>query len=408
MNAMGSPRLAAAPERASHRRNRSATAFKSILTGLNHKRSPSDGNGLAVPTPKDTGRPRSSQAAMSSVPMLPPDHPHSQRVLGEIHNQPSTPTTPRKSKDGKSKSLHRKTISTVSLRSLGKGQERSKDDTKDEQREQSRSRSEDKMKKPKSSTSLSAVFSKAKTPKKRSTTPTKDKENTTPPPSDAPGNHAPIWAEFSSQKPAEDYRDITTATNVPVQRDLEHEIALYTPSVYSPSKQRNFCDWEKPVLQQRRPSASSQQRRPSVSSTRPSSRPNSWYLPKSTSSHSFVETLSKKMGDDKKHTLGGKAQTFVDNWKGRGESRRPSGEESTLRRGNSQKQKADEEKKHMETALTSKRGSRVMAAVAAINGRGPREPEPESPVDQEKIDAEFEAVLVSEALLGKPSLLTEL
>lgn len=387
MNAIGTPRLATAPDRPSHRRNRSATAFKSILTGLNHKRSPSDGTALAVPTPKDTGRPRSSQAAMGSASLLPPDHPHAPRVLGEIHNQPTAAAPPRKSKDNRDgrmmRGLHKKTLSTVSLRSLAKEKDRPKDETKDEQRDQSRPRSEDKMKKTKSSTSLSAVFSKAKSPKKSSGGPSKDKENTTPPHSATSGAHTPIWAEFSCQKPDEDYREITTSTTIPlaVQRDLEHEIALYTPADYSPSKQRNFCDFEKPSLQQRQPSNGS---------SRTGSRPNSWYLPKSSSTHSFMETLSKKMSEDKKQTFSGKAQTFVDNWKTKGESRRPSAEESTLHRTSSHRQ---DDKRHVESALTSKRGSRVMAAVAAINGRG-KEPEPEVPLDQEKIDAEFEAVLV--------------
>lgn len=280
--------------------------------------------------------------------------------------------------------LHKKTLSTVSLRSLAKEKDRPKDESKDEQRDQSRPRSEDKMKKTKSSTSLSAVFSKAKSPKKSSGGPSKDKENTTPPHSATSGAHTPIWAEFSSQKPDEDYREITTSTTIPlaVQRDLEHEIALYTPADYSPSKQRNFCDFEKPSLQQRQPSNGS---------SRTGSRPNSWYLPKSGSTHSFMETLSKKMSEDKKQTFSGKAQTFVDNWKTKGESRRPSAEESTLHRTSSHRQ---DDKRHVESALTSKRGSRVMAAVAAINGRG-KEPEPEVPLDQEKIDAEFEAVLDS-------------
>ncbi|EKG13135.1 Diaphanous GTPase-binding protein [Macrophomina phaseolina MS6] len=391
MSAIGSQRLATAPDRPSHRRNRSATAFKSILTGLNHKRSPSDGTALAVPAPKDTGRPRSSQAAMgSSAPMLPPDHPHAQRILGEIHNQPLAPAPPRKSKDGrdsKMRGLHKKTLSTVSLRSLAKEKDKPKDESKDERREQSRPRSEDKMKKTKSSTSLSAVFSKAKSPKKNSSGSGKDKENTTPPHSATSATHTPIWAEFSRQKPEEDYREINTSTTIPltIPRDLEHEIALYTPADYSPSKQRNFYDFEKPSLQQRHPSGGS---------SRTGSRPNSWYLPKSGSTHSFMETLSKKVSEDKKQTLGGKAQTFVDNWRTKGESRRPSAEESTLYRTTSHRRKAEDDKKHVESVLASKRGSRVMAAVAAINGRA-KEPELEAPLDQEKIDAEFEAVLDS-------------
>ncbi|OJD40504.1 gtpase binding protein rid1 [Diplodia corticola] len=389
MSAIGSQRLATAPDRPSHRRNRSATTIKSILTGLNHKRSPSDGTALAVPDPKDARRPRSSQAAMASMPVLPPDHPHAQRVLGEIHNQPGGPASPRKSKDGRDgrmRGLHKKTLSTVSLRSLAKEREKSKDGAKDEQKDYLRPRSEDKMKKPKSSTSLSAVFSKAKSQKKGNANASRDKENTTPPHSATEPSHTPIWAEFSSQRPSEDYHEITTTTTIPlaVQRDIEHEIALYTPADYTPTKQRNFYDVDKPTLQQRHPSGGS---------TRSKSRPNSWYLPKSASAHSFVETLSRK-SEEKKQTLGGKAQTFVDNWKARGESRRPSAEESTLRRTNSQKHKGEDEKRQVESALASKRGSKVMAAVAAINGRS-TQPEPETPLDQEQIDAEFEAVLDS-------------
>lgn len=369
--------MALAPERPSHKRNKSTTALKSILTGRHHKRSPSDGAALSAAKPKtmpkENARPRphSSHPPSTAMPLLPPDHPHSQtRVLGEIPNRASNQAPPRKShddresKEGKRRSLH-KTISSVSLRSLGKGS----DKTKDEAKEDKRQRNDSKPKRPKSSTNLAAVFSKTKAPKEKKGS--GDKENTAPLASNV---NPPIWAEFVAHKPG---------GNPQGERSLADEIALYTPTLYSPSKQRNFNGFDQPTL-----NCEKNERKPS----RVGSRPSSWHLPRSTSSNSFIETISRKFSDERKAAMGGKTQTIVETWK---ERTSRSSQESATYRKSSEKSKVREDKRQMETALASKRGSRVMAAVAAINGRakeGPTEP----PLDEEQIDIEFEAVLVSE------------
>ncbi|KAK7519005.1 GTPase binding protein Rid1 [Phyllosticta citriasiana] len=374
---MTDARMALAPERPSHKRHKSTTALKSILTGRHYKRSPSDGAALsaAMPKSKENARPRphSSHPPSTAMPLLPPDHPHSQnRVLGEIPHRASNQAPPRKShddresKEGKRRSLH-KTISSVSLRSLGKGSEK----TKDESKEDKRSRNDSRPKKPKSSTNLAAVFSKAKSPREKKPVPI-DKENTVPVVSSA---NTPIWAEFVAKPNG----------NTHGERSLADEIALYTPTLYSPSKQHNFNGFDQPTLNCER-----NERKPS----RVGSRPSSWHLPRSVSSNSFIETISRKFSDERKAAMGGKTQTIVETWKERMELSSRSSQESASHRKSSEKPKASEDKKQMENALATKRGSRVMAAVAAINGRAKETPA-EPPLDEEKIDVEFEAVLDS-------------
>ncbi|KAF2137005.1 uncharacterized protein K452DRAFT_258283 [Aplosporella prunicola CBS 121167] len=396
MDAVPGARLAVPHDhdRPSHRRNKSATTIKSFLTGRGHKRSPSDGTTLTVATPNENARPRSSQAVMGAMPLLPPDHPHGQRVLGELYNQMSNaPASPKKSdenRESKRKSVHKKTLSAVSLRSLARGQDKPKEEKekevgkegKREERREEKRMSRD-IKKTKSSTSLSAVFAKAKQ-RKENNHPSKDKENTTPPHSAVSATNAPIWAEFSTQRPA-DYQETTSPAAIPPRdrQDVDNDIALYTPTEYTPSKQRNFYDFERPTLQISRQTSGG------------NPRPSSMFSPKSGSSTSFLDTLSRKISDERKQAFSGKAQNFMENWKMKGDqSSRPSND-SIPRRSNSDKRKYSEEKRYMEAAIASKRGSRVMAAVAAINGRAPDGKEIEAPLDQEKIDAEFEAVLDS-------------
>ncbi|KAL8779680.1 MAG: hypothetical protein Q9213_006827 [Squamulea squamosa] len=133
--------------------------------------------------------------------------------------------------------MHKKTKSSMSLKSLIRND-------KDKPSKPSSQELEDgtKLKRPKSSTGLSALLSRSKQPKEpkwERKSPTKDKENRTPPQT-ADLLPPPIWAQFATQQTTEPYK--STALPLNNRDDIEREIALYTPKDYSPSKQRNFYD----------------------------------------------------------------------------------------------------------------------------------------------------------------------
>ncbi|KAF2690180.1 hypothetical protein K458DRAFT_290279 [Lentithecium fluviatile CBS 122367] len=385
----------ATPSPAGHRRNKSSSVLKSIIVSKGHKRSPSDGTPLSAARPERN--PHNPHAFIGAgAPLLPPDHPHSQlRAANRTQNIPiHQPGSPRKSQETKgspTKSLHKKTLSSVSLRSLGKDKEKEKDKAKDSRnREPSRTRGEDMARSPKktkSSTNLAGLFSKGKQSKdvkeaKVTQTPGKDKENTTPPSSsNAPEPlHTPIWAQFSSQP----VQEVTTTSKVPLndrRRSVEEEIALYTPADYSPSKQRNFFEYGQPSLQKKVPAKE---------------RPKSVFLPTNPSSTSLLETLTRKksgdrvpLGDTKGNEGRVKENTSSKSITTRGMLRRTSSETSRESRSSSPKK----------PAVAVKKPNRVMAAVAAFNGKskqsGGTPATSPTKLDPKVVDAEFESVLES-------------
>lgn len=355
---------------AGHRRNKSAAAIKSFI----QKRSTSDGTQLSKNT-----------TASLQTPLLPPDHPHSSqlRAAGRPESGSVEPTSPHKSRDTNSspkKSLHKKTLSSVSLRSLAKKEERSKDKhSTDARRSREDDKVEDKPKKAKSSTNLAAMFGKSK----RDRSPVKeirDKENTSPMhPSDAPTPvRTPIWAEFSTQQ------EMSHTTVVPLndtRRSVEAEISLYNPQNYSPTKQRSFFDVGQPSLQQRSPAKP---------------RPKSMVVPKTASATSILETFSRKKSServplsDTKGNEGRVKETLTS----RSIPSRP-----ILARASTDLSRSDAPfASPMKSSVTTKKQSRVMAAVAALNGKARQaEVAPPSPtkLDPSIVDAEFEEVLVS-------------
>lgn len=367
---------------AGHRRNKSSSVLKSIIASKGHKRAPSDGTPL---NKNQLDNPPYLPPSSFQAPLLPPDHPHSQvRGATRTENIPINPPSPRKSIDVRSspkKSLHKKTLSSVSLRSLAKKEEKSKD----KQLYEDRRTKEDeniasKPKKTKSSTNLASMFGKGRSKDKQSPVKeTKDKENTSPPSSAyalAPPR-PPIWAEFSSQQ------EVSTTSKVPLndqRRSLEDEIVLYTPQDYSPSKQRNFFELGQPTLQ-KRPAAKE--------------RPKSMVAPKTTSTTSILDTFSRQksservpLGDTK-----GNGGRMKESASSKNTTPRPA-----LGRASTDTSRADLAVKPMvRPAVAAKKPSRVMAAVAAFNGKSKQvDVAPSSPtkLDPKVVDAEFEEVLV--------------
>jgi hypothetical protein len=390
----------ATPAPADHRRNKSSSVLKSIMVSKGHKRSPSDGTPLNGAKPD--ARPYHSSAFVGiGAPLLPPDHPHSQpRAANRTQNIPTyQPSSPRKSQETKAsptKSLHKKGLSSVSLRSLGRDKEKEKDSRA---REPSRTRGEDMARSPKktkSSTNLAALFGKGKQTKevkeaRQIQTPGKDKENSTPPSSSDAFEppQTPIWAQFSSQP----LQEITTTSKVPLndrRQSIEEEIALYTPADYSPSKQRNFFDYGQPSLQKK--SAAKE-------------RPKSLFLPTTPSSTSLLETLTRKksgdrvpLGDTKGNEGRVKESASSKSIISGGLLGRTSSETTRESRSNSPKKAAD----------AGKKPNRVMAAVAAFNGKskhtGGTPTMSPTKLDPKVVDAEFETVLVSHNTHAVPGL----
>ena len=339
-----------------------------------HKRSPSDGTAL--------GDGRYDPRAMANPQsLLPPDHPHNkQRARPWSQHGPSNQTSaakPQDIKESPKKSLHKKTLSSVSLRSLA-----NKDKNKDKQsKDPSRTRDEsprksEKPREKKSSSNLAAMFQKSKSSRgdKKSDRGQKDKENTTPPSTGDPTQmQTPIWAQFSSRA----FTEVTTTSKVPLndRRSIEEEIKLYTPKEYSPSDQRNFYDYGQPSLRKR---------------TDVKERPKSTVLPASTSASSFLENLTRKMSGDR---------TPLSDTKGNEDRRKQASQQSSrpfLKRASSDSHKSKQPQPE-QAPPNNKMGSRVMAAVAAFNSKA-RDQEPvrqaSVPLDPKKVEAEFEAVLV--------------
>ncbi|KAF2200314.1 hypothetical protein GQ43DRAFT_418255 [Delitschia confertaspora ATCC 74209] len=366
-----------------HRRNKSAAVLKAIINPKAHRRAPSDGTVL-----EDT--PTHPSSIPTTAPFLPPDHPHNpltkQKTSSQSQGPSLHPTSPRKSNDAKGspkKSLHKRTMSSVSLKSLvTKDKEKEKTKEKPSNEEKRKDKGSPKKGNPvktKSSTNLAGMFQKSKPSKeaKKFANDSKDKENTTPPSTaDATQVHTPIWAQFSSQP----LSIITTTSKLPLndRRSIEEEIALYTPSEYSPSKQRNFFDYGyQPSLRKR---------------TDVKERPKSTFLP-STSSSSLLDNITRKLSSER---------TPLSVTKGNEDRRKEDPRlsarnimaKAALRRANSDGRQS----KDSPINQAPKKGSRVMAAVAAFNSKS-RETGPISPapmkMDPQFIEAEFEVVLES-------------
>jgi hypothetical protein len=366
-----------------HRRNKSASVLKSIMG--QHKRSPSDAAALKAAPSTAPYIPMPS--ATTNAPLLPPDHPHSQQrtINNQLENLPILPSSPRKqSQDTRSssprKGLHKKTLSTVSLRSLGKDKAKEKQSI-DLRRSQEEEPVLETSKKIKSSTSLASMFGKSKS-RKIGQSPTKDKENTAPifsPTLASEPPPTPIWAQFSSQP----LQDITVTSKVPLndqRRSLEDETNLYNPQSHSPSKQRDFFEVGQPSLQKR---------------PAPKERPKSMHVPNMSSTTSLLDTFSRKKSTDRAPLTDaqGNGERTRDSSPSKSKSSRPALGRASTDSGRLMTIGAMEP-----PPSPTKKPNRVMAAVAAFNGRAKQaEAPPVSPtkeLDPKVVDAEFEEVLV--------------
>ncbi|KAI1944871.1 hypothetical protein LOZ12_001977 [Ophidiomyces ophidiicola] len=236
------------------------------------------------------------------------------------------------------KSLHKKTKSSVSLKSLLKDNDKKACGSKLSSNELESKRN--KPKKTKSSTSLSGIFKKSQRGKKDASPAKDNKENAGIIRNDMPPPPIPRSRAHSIQSQVSSLYG----------RTLEEEMSLYTPKGYSPANQRNFHDFQQPSLTKR---------------PEPKWRPKSEYGSSSTSS---VKDLLHSM--HKRSPSAGSIQ-------------------SNSSRTHPLAEKPPSEKRK---SSNGNRGSRVMAAIAAFNAKDKNFDKPK-PVDPKEIESEFERLL---------------
>lgn len=336
------------------------SVLKAIFPPNSHKRSQSSNAALLM---RQDGRPWPAAHGI-----LPADHPHSRQQLQQQQQQPNplgeravnkgTPSRqsyhPKSGENGAGNVLHKKTKSTVSLKSLLG--DKDKKEQKPKRPEGESPLKNRKPKKTKSSTSLSALFKRSQRGPKDNE-PEGDKENQSP----------------SGASPTSPFPDMPHSPSQPIEdpfgphyilgngRTVHEEMSLYTPRGYSPSKQRNFHDLYQPTL---------------TKSSNPSSRPKSEHF----SSNSFI--MRDMLGPARKPSPSRSSlSSFTRNMRTGNSSRR-----------NSLMQEvpvADKRK-----SSHSSRSSRVFAAIASFGHKDkPVATEPRQAGPKE-IESAFEALLV--------------
>jgi hypothetical protein len=339
--------LASAPSASASAPSSTIKMLKSILP-KEHRRSKS----------KDLGR-VTSNTTTHMVPLLPPDHPHSTTMSAEDD---------RAGRQSKKENAppHKRSKSSVSLRSLGRDKEKDKErkSRKEREKEKQAQRSttdhdnrdgRSRMSKKKSSTSLRGLLGKMNRSSKDLSDTVHDKENLSPPLSALEPTTTSLWPQ-----------------NPPVAQQLDAEIDRYTPKDYSPSKQRDFSAYGQPVLS--RPSSSG--------------RPKSLVIPGSTS---FLDMFNRPISRDRDRPQldSRRSNNSRDSHESYGESK-----QSFDRKASSS---SNERPAPKSLANMPKRGPRVMAAVAAFDEKA-REgviTKDDQKLDLKTVDAAFEAVLVS-------------
>lgn len=339
-------------ERPQHKRNKSASMFKSILPSKGSKQRKDDDN--------DTPSQSHDTSKYSQDLMLPADRPHAgQRALGEIRNLSNGPSSPRKSQAEGRPALYHSSKSVESTDPPSKNKSKDGRQSKD-------NKSPSKLRTNKSATNLANLFGKNRSQKDLSLSPkkpSKDKENTTPPTSahGQPTSAPPIWAQFATQKTAEPYEEQSTTTTVPLNDEKEklREIIRYNPMAYTESRQKDFSEVGQPTLGGKR-----------------TLRPKSIEIAAASAKNLF-QPITRKASHGK-----GSREKISDEARGR--------ERKEQRSVNNTPSKFTRESQ----SASPTKSSRVLAAVATINDKA-KDAKLEALVNSHDLDAQFEAVLDS-------------
>lgn len=360
----------------SHRRSKSSNVLQSLVLPKTRNRMSKD-----ISQEQALGL-RSPNA--QTVPLLPPDHPHAKAAGSENVAPAATDDhrSPRRKEKELDKKDHKRSKSAVSLRSLVGGESKS---TKEKERK-TKDQSPDKKslrrpKKEKSLTGLSSLFTKKNTSSKDLSEPAQKQESKQSTSSVAQSPDTPIWAQFASQKESE-----TPMKNPRVRPDVsdeklrgvKSEIDRYTPKDYNPYAPRDF-QGVKPSL----------------------SRPTSSYRPQSAviaPSAPMFGDLQRALEAAQRSQLGSRgSDTSSISVKGVGgetttapSSRPQSMHFETPRQASG----SSTDQAPAKDIAVAKRGTRVAAAVAAIDNKTPITKKPDAPqVDPREVEEAFEAVL---------------
>lgn len=330
---------------------------------------------------------RNARADPSTVhpPFSAQDHHHASRSLKDHSaGRENVRNSPQKSVNiyedsGKRPSMHKKNKSSVSLKSLIGSDKVKPPKPFAEQVDDAVV-----LKRPKSSTGLSALLSRSKTPKGPKLdckSPIKDKENRTPPQT-ADVVPPPAWAQFATRQQQD--AGMTTAVPLNDRVNLEREATLYTPQEYSPSKQRNFHDY-RPTLD-RKVDKKLRPRSEIIGSTNTNA-----YISKDLSivqQGAAPTPASRESPVKEKHPIVHVQDANDGTVKGKGQQ-------------NPDKLSTGVANHESSTTLNkAKRGSRVMAAVAALNGNSTDTHNVQTTdssvqiLDVKAIESEFETLLV--------------
>ncbi|KAK4975584.1 hypothetical protein LTR66_010965, partial [Elasticomyces elasticus] len=417
------------PDRPEHRRTKSSKS--SVLKAMimkGGKKDAQERTGPANPRPVTRDGSQPSHTSVM-VPLLPADHPHSRvnsRVLGEVNgNSVTTAAIVDKNVDERYRDGMK--MDKFSDHSAPDQRERSgvvtsnTDKAKTEKR--SKHSKEKSAKKSKSSTSLSAVFAKMNRSSKDlhanvAVKASKDKENTTPPAtSNRPATtkaggteDTPIWAQLATSRRPTSPSD--SKARPQSSRNVEEEIALYTPVDYSPSKQRNFAHGNFVTPSLRHTSGPRAGR----------ARPQSAYIPSGPSTAHFLDTTNRRVSSDRvvvqqpvqcttslsrtssfnsleRYQSNHRSSQNDDALPQQTRDRDHTKDKGTRKASNSSAEQPPPEKGGLAIA---KRGARVMAAVAAFNSRSKEQPlvppaavSVEPALDKEAVEKAFEGVLDS-------------
>ncbi|MCJ1438372.1 hypothetical protein MMC27_007760 [Xylographa pallens] len=337
------------------------SVFRAILP-RSQKPSPASGL-LASPTKLTSMRPPALRST-KTLPILTADRPYTNMPLGEVNqNRERTRSSPAYPQNIQCDGMERSAGKRENQQPCANVRDvvlESKDESP---------KTEKKLKKSKSSTGFSAFLARPRTSKNlklETQHQQKDKENRTPPTS-ADGEIPPIWAQFASAQKV----DLGLAQKVPLndRRNVHEEAALYTPNEYSPSKGRNFQD-EQPTL---------------LNKATAKGRPTSAYLPSSKSSTSFSETISGLRKLSRKQNK----EPLTD-------SQVQDDDVFSCGRSSTELRKVSNDSSQSGLTMT-KRGSRVMAAVAKLNNNA-KDTILESKAEQldpKTVESAFEALLES-------------
>jgi len=338
-----------APSGAFHHERTKSSVLKSIIPG-NHQRTP-----IATALYSDWNEQTKVGDGYRHLhgSMLPPDHPHSRPHLKEDSgNRNSKLVLPRKLADMRKDHTQtcEGTENPYCLISFNKpaAKNQLKSPKKRSEREEDKS-----MKKSKSSTGLSALLSRPRSSKglKDENTRQKKENGEQTPLNTVDLAPPPIWAQFATQG----VQEAPSNYKVPLydQKGIDDEIRRYTPGGYSPSKQRDFQDLQRPTLFGR-------------SGAKP--RPKSECLAPRPIQETFTETVSglrRSARDKSSSTAAASSQQETD----------------TIYTASSQRPSFKERKVSDDLASPGLRvgkcGSRVMAAVTAFNDTAkelPKEP----------------------------------